>query len=83
MDSAKLYLTDPKTKEKSVSLTLMLVSFILALVAGGLEMAGLVKGTSISLELFWGTAGLYFGRKFTTRGQSVGVEAATAEPNKE
>jgi len=75
MDITKLLIKDPKGDQApSVSLTMMLVTFIVLLVAAGLEMAGKVKGTSIILEAFWGTAGLYFGRKFTARGQVIGVE---------
>lgn len=63
----KLFILDPKTKERSVSLTLLLVSFISVLIASGLEMAGVIKTVSVVPELFFACAGLYFGRKYTNK----------------
>lgn len=74
MNISKLLVNDPKQKEPSVSLTMLLVSFIVVLIAAGLEMAGKVKGTSITLELFWGTCGLYFGRRFNIGGKQIGID---------
>lgn len=71
MDLTKLLAQDPKQKEPSVSLTMLLISFIIVLIAAGLEMAGKVKGTSVTLELFWGTAGLYFGRRTSLFSKNV------------
>lgn len=60
-----LWLMDPKTKEKSVSLTLMIVSFVVLLIASTLHISQFTDNTSSLLELFYATAGLYLGRKFT------------------
>lgn len=60
--------------EKSVSLTLLLVAGVAVLVAAGLEMAGLVKNTSILMEFFAINASLYFGRRFTNSKTGGAVE---------
>lgn len=70
MDISKFLIKDPEHNGPSVSLTMMLISFVLVLVCAGLDMAGKVKSTSIILEVFWGTCGLYFGRKFTNKSGS-------------
>ncbi len=50
--------------EKSVSLTLLVCSGILVAIAGGLEVFGVTKTTSVFPELLYTAAGLYFGRRF-------------------
>jgi len=61
------WVVDPKTKEPSVSLTLMIVSFVLALAAWALILAKKIEAPSIIMELFYSTACLYFGRKISPR----------------
>ncbi len=63
----KLFVLDPKSKERSISLTLLLISFGAVLAASGLEMAGVIKTVSVVPELFFACAGLYFGRKYTNK----------------
>lgn len=76
MDISKILVQDPKEKVPSVSLTMMLASFIIVLIASVLDMMGKVKSTSIILEVFWGTCGLYWGRKFNSKsGNNVEPEA--------
>lgn len=70
----QLWITDPKTKEPSVSLSLLIVTFVGTLVAAGLQMAGKIESTSIMTEMFYGNVALYFGRKFT-----VGKTTASSE----
>lgn len=66
------YLRDPKTKEPSVSLTLLVLSFMALLVASTFHITGLVENTSGLNELFITTAGLYFGRRIQTKsGNSI------------
>ena len=58
-----MYLKDPVTKKLSVSLTLMIASFITVLgfsVATALELA---KDPGSLQELFFACAALYFGRR--------------------
>lgn len=61
-----LWLSDPKTGEKSVATTLVAVTFIGVLVAASLHMAGKITDTSVMMELFYSTAGLYGVRKFSS-----------------
>lgn len=70
-----LWIADPKTKEGSISLTLLMVTFIAALVACGLEVAGVIKSTSSIVELFYANVALYFGRRFNMNGKSFASES--------
>ena len=75
-----LWLTDPKTKDKSVSLTLMVVSFVVLLGASTLHLSHITENTSSLLELFYATAGLYLGRKFTGKsGNDIEAKVETVE----
>jgi hypothetical protein len=58
------FIIDPRTKEPSVSLSMLVISFLGVLIASGLEMSGKVENTSILMEAFYASAGLYWGRKF-------------------
>lgn len=58
-----MYLTDPKDGKKSVTLTFLVVSFVIFLgfaCAGSLEY---VKNVNSLSELFYACAALYFGRR--------------------
>lgn len=63
------WVVDPKTGEVSVSLTMLVVTFIGVLVACGLEMAGVIENTSVMTEIFYASVALYFGRRFSFKGQ--------------
>lgn len=70
-----MWIKDPKSKEESVSLTLVVIAGILCVIGAGLEMSGIVKSTSILMELYLSSCGLYFGRKFTgSKGQILEKE---------
>ena len=69
-----LWITDPKTKEPSVSLSMLVVVFVGTLIAACLNMADIVKDTSCMTELFYANVALYFGRRFT-----VGKTTASSE----
>lgn len=58
-----MYLTDPKTKEKSVSLTFLVVSFVLFSGFSAAGAFGYVKEINSLSELFYACAALYFGRR--------------------
>lgn len=60
--------------DKSVTLTLLLASFVALLVGAGLEMAGVIKSTSILPELFYANAALYAGRKFQSKTASISLD---------
>lgn len=70
------------TGQPSVSLTLMLVSFVVLLVIGVLDICSVVKSTGIFLELFLTTVGLYFGRRVNFKGQTFGTDGAKGEEAK-
>lgn len=57
------YFIDPKNKKPSVSLTLMLVSFILLVILSTLKALEHVNSVGAFQELFYATAALYFGRR--------------------
>lgn len=59
------FLTKDKNGEQSVSRTLLLISFILLVILGTLQVCGVVKDVGIFENLFWSTSGLYFGRKIS------------------
>lgn len=65
-----MFLIDPKTSTPSVSLTLLIISFIGVVVAGALQLAGKTETASVFLELFYANCALYFSRRFTMNGKS-------------
>lgn len=72
MDLNKIWVVDPKTGESSVSLTMVVVSFLVCLFAMALEMIGVISNTSMTFEMFGAACGLYWGRKWTSsKGQKV------------
>ena len=74
------YLTDPRTKEKSVSLTMLILALLLVLVANILQLAKVTEDIGSSMELFYAAAGLYWGRKFTSaKGESLEEKQETQE----
>lgn len=70
-----MWIRDPVSGKPSVTLTLTVVTFIACLVAAGLEMAEVVKSTSLVLELFLGNIALYLGRRWTSGSKVVEGEA--------
>lgn len=76
----QLWITDPKTKEKSVSLTLLIASFTVLLGASTLHLSHLTENTSSLLELFYATCALYLGRKFTSKNGTVEAAGTTEGP---
>jgi len=76
-----MWITDPTNRRKSVSLTLAVASFLLVVVAGGLQMAGKITTTSIFAEVFYSSMALYFGRRLNIAGK--GFTADKAEEIKE
>jgi hypothetical protein len=76
MDLSKIWVADPKTKEPSVSLTMLVSSFVIALIACGLHMAKVVENISSVTELFYATTALYFGRRFSMNGKTYSSESS-------
>ncbi len=73
------WLVDPKTKKVSVSLTMLVISFAALLIGCGLEMAEVTKSTSVLVEIFYANVALYFGRRFSFKGQAFSSEPPTTE----
>jgi hypothetical protein len=71
-----VWVDDPVTKLPSVSLTLLVVSFAAVIVAGALNMAGVVASTSLFSEVFYSTVALYFGRRMTVGSKVVSADKA-------
>ena len=70
------WIVDPKTKETSVSLTLLVVCFAATIIAAGLQVAGVVQTTGIFMELNLSCIALYFGRKINFGGKTYSSEQA-------
>jgi hypothetical protein len=72
MDLNKIWVVDPKDGKPSVSLTLVVISFLICGVSIALEITDVTKETSMSFELFGAACGLYWGRKWTSsKGQGI------------
>jgi hypothetical protein len=76
------WVTDPKTKEQSVSLTILMVSLLAVFIAGGLQVAGVVSSTSVFENIFFSSCALYFGRKLNFGGKSYTSDTAEEITNK-
>lgn len=60
---------DPKSKEPSVSLTILVVSFLGMLAVGGLHVADKISTVSLFPELFYSAVALYFSRRLNIGGK--------------
>ncbi len=63
-----MFLKDPKGEQKSVSVTILIVSFTLLVILGILQCFNVIKDTGPFMELFIVAVSLYYGRRldFTT-----------------
>jgi uncharacterized membrane protein len=65
------WLEDPKSKtdpkEKSVTLTVMVISAALVTIVIVAQLAGIKTEANLSLEFFIVSSGLYLGRKYTSK----------------
>lgn len=55
--------------DESVSLTMMVVTFVILVVAVILELAKVVQSIGSTFEIFGATAALYFGRRLSFKGK--------------
>jgi hypothetical protein len=80
----KFWLSDPKDKNgsPSVSLTLLMVTFSLTLIAAGLQMFKIVDNISCLPEVLWGLLSLYFLRRFSIGGKTFSSDQAEQIVNK-
>lgn len=72
----QFWIKDPVGQLPSVSLTILMVTFVGVLTAGSLEMAGLVKSTSLFTEIFYSACALYFSRRMTFGNKNYSSEKA-------
>lgn len=74
MDLKKIWIIDPVSGQASISLTLLVLSSLLCVIAMGLEMSGVISNTSMSFEFFGASSALYFGRRWnSSKGQAIDV----------
>lgn len=59
-----MLIKDPKDNKKSVSLTLLLLSFMFISTMGALQCFEKIKDTGPFMELYITSVSLYFGRRF-------------------
>lgn len=78
-----MFIKDPKTGEPSVSLTFLMISFLLA---AGFSIASVLdqsKNPGPLMELFYACAALYFGRRVNIGGKNFsGKEENSSELSK-
>jgi len=70
------FIVDPKTKEPSVSLSLLVTSFVLVVVGTVCHITKITESTSVLMELFYANTALYFGRKMQGKSGNV-IETET------
>lgn len=68
-----MYLTDPKTNKKSVTLTFLVISFVLFAGFAAAVSLGYAYTTGALAELFYASAALYFGRRVNVGSKSFSV----------
>lgn len=70
----KLWLTDPKNNKKSVTLTLMVASFILLVVGAGAMIAGYIDNIGPLLEVYITNTVLYAGRRTKLKTKNLKID---------
>ena len=68
-----MYLLDPKTNKKSVSLTFLVITFLLYTGFSVAKAVELVSSIGSLAELFYACAALYFGRRVKVGGKAFEV----------
>jgi len=66
-----MWFKDPKGGEKSVSLTLLIISFIVMVASIVGEMSGKLTSTSSAPELFYACCATYFGRRIKVGNKEI------------
>lgn len=69
MNIDKVLIQDPKTKEKSVSFTMLVIALISLVSAGILQVMGKTDTTGPFAELLYTSTALYFGRRLKVSGK--------------
>lgn len=77
-----IWLKDPITNVPSVSLTILVATFVLTVIAGAAHMSGYAQSTSLFAEMFYSATALYFGRRLNIGGKAYASDK-TEEVKKE
>jgi len=72
----QMWMTDPNTKQPSVSLTLLVISCLFMAVLGVLTCTETIKTMGPFTEVFYSFTALYFSRRLTISGKIFGSEKA-------
>lgn len=65
-----MWLKDPKTKEESITVTIVVITLLIACIGAIVEFCGIGKAPNAAIDLFWGSLAGYVGRKFMVNGKS-------------
>lgn len=68
-----MWLLDPKTSKRSVSLTMLTVSFVSIIGCAFAHVLGKLDSTGPLLELFYACSALYFGRRFERKKDEASI----------
>lgn len=66
-----MWISDPKDGKKSISLTMMVASFLVCMIVSILQVLKQVDSGGMSMELFVATMSLYFGRRFSVKTKNM------------
>lgn len=70
------WITDPKDKLESVSLTLLVLSLFLLIGLGIAQVLGKIQSVGPFTELFYSSVALYFGRRLNIGGKPYSADEA-------
>lgn len=77
-----MYLSDPKNGKRSVTLTFLIITFLLFVGFSAAMALGYAEGVGAFPELFYSSAALYFGRRFQVGSKTFAVNQEGLEtPN--
>lgn len=76
-----MYLTDPKTGKQSISLTFLVISFVLFVGFSGAQALGYAEGIGQFDNLFYACVALYFGRRAKVGSKVFSVSDSLEKPN--
>lgn len=74
-----MWIKDPTTNKRSVSLTMLVISCLFILVMGSLQVFEKVKTTGPFMELMYSCMALYFGRRFSVNGKTFSANSSTRD----
>ena len=78
-----MYLVDPKDGKQSITLTFLVVSFVLFAGFSGAEALGHAENAGSFAELFYACAALYFGRRVKVGSKAFSVSSEGQDSSNE